>query len=183
VLVHLPRLHWAGTRSASCIACIVRHRARVSPRLHWAGTRSCIGISCIVPRNGCPDNIGGGRCPAPVLLGAPRQCLADGLRPVARNGWGRHVGAAAEARATAMRTRCGKPRSAGWLEQNAVFANPSRHWEAIANSNAKTTAWIGRRLRGGRFSAPSTARRCSSAHWRNLLSSSCLRTSGRSCPC
>ena len=28
VLVHLPRLHWAGTRSACCIACVVRHRSR-----------------------------------------------------------------------------------------------------------------------------------------------------------
>ena len=120
VLVHLPRLHWAGTRSASCIACIVRHRARVSPRLHWAGTRSCIGISCIVPRNGCPDNIGGGRCPAPVLLGAPRQCLADGLRPVARNGWGRHVGAAAAVRAIAKGRDDVNPRNDARRERLAM---------------------------------------------------------------
>ena len=35
VLVHLPRLRWAGTRSSICIACIVRHRACVpsSPSL------------------------------------------------------------------------------------------------------------------------------------------------------
>ena len=56
---------------------------------------------------------------------------------LARNGWGRHVGAAAEARATARHRRGGKTRSAGWLEQHAVFANPSRHWGAIANSNAR----------------------------------------------
>ena len=120
VLVHLPRLHWAGTRSASCIACIVRHRARVSPRLHWAGTRSCIDISCIVPRNGCPDNIGGGRCPAPVLLGAPRQCLADGLRLVAGNGWGRHVGAAAAVRAIAKGRDDVNPRNDAWRERLAM---------------------------------------------------------------
>ena len=74
VLVRLPRLHWAGTRSSICITCFVRHSARVSSslslgrnapvhlhRMHcassfscifiafiWAGTRSTICITCIV---------------------------------------------------------------------------------------------------------------------------------------
>jgi hypothetical protein len=52
VFVHLPRLHWAGTRSTICMACIVRHRARVSSspslgrnalvhlhRMHCGGSR------------------------------------------------------------------------------------------------------------------------------------------------
>jgi hypothetical protein len=63
----------------------------------------------------------------------PRKCVGIGVG-TASSGWGRSVPAA---RATARRRRCGKPASAGWLEQHAVFANPSRLWEAIANSNAR----------------------------------------------
>ena len=69
------------------------------------------------PRHSCPDNRGGGRCPAPVLLGAPRKCLADGLRLAARNGWDRNVGAAAAERAIAKGRDDVNPRNDGWRER------------------------------------------------------------------
>ena len=46
--------------------------------------------------------------------------LADGLRPVARNGWGRHVGAAAAVRAIAKGRDDVNPRNDAWRERLAM---------------------------------------------------------------
>ena len=52
-----------------------------------------------------------------MLLGAPRKCLADGLRLAARNGWDRNVGAAAAERAIAKVRDDVNPRNDGWRER------------------------------------------------------------------
>ena len=75
VPVLLPRLHWAGTRSCICTACIVRHRACACASSSPSLGRNAIGL-CLHCRCACWFQLSGGV--APLGLASPR-ALRQGL--------------------------------------------------------------------------------------------------------